>query len=72
MSVPDINSLFEKEIQNSISTINLKQQEIIIIAISGGQDSMAMLDGLHRLSIKYNFKLHGAHLNHQLRGCFYL
>ena len=44
MSVPDINSLFEKEIQNSISTINLKQQEIIIIAISGGQDSMAMLD----------------------------
>ena len=68
MSVPDINSLFEKEIQNSISTINLKQQEIIIIAISGGQDSMAMLDGLHRLSIKYNFKIHGAHLNHQLRG----
>ena len=68
MSGYDINNFFYKEIQNSISTINFKQQPVIIAAISGGQDSMAMLNSLHGLSTKYNFKIHGAHLNHQLRG----
>ena len=67
MSVSNINSFFEKEVENSISNINLNKQNIIVVAISGGQDSMAMLTCLYKLSEKYNFTLHGAHLNHQLR-----
>jgi len=67
MPVSNINSFFEKEVENCISTTNLKKQNVIVVAVSGGQDSMAMLNSLYKLSQKYNFTLHGAHLNHQLR-----
>ena len=67
MSVSKIDSLFEKEVEHSISTLNFKDQNSMIAAISGGQDSMAMLACLYKLSNKYNFTLHGAHLNHQLQ-----
>ena len=67
MTASNINSLFEKEVENLIPTLNFKEQNSIVAAISGGQDSMAMLACLYKLSNKYNFTLHGAHLNHQLR-----
>lgn len=39
-----------------------------LLAVSGGADSMVMLDLLVRLSPKYQWSLTVAHLNHQLRG----
>ena len=39
----------------------------ILAAVSGGLDSMVLLDLLHRLSLETGFRLAVAHLEHQLR-----
>ncbi|MCH7706732.1 MAG: hypothetical protein IIB33_06760, partial [Chloroflexi bacterium] len=40
----------------------------LVVAVSGGPDSMTLLGLLHTLAQKYPLRLHGAHLNHGLRG----
>ena len=40
----------------------------ILVAASGGVDSMVLLSLLHRLAAKHRWKLTVAHFNHQLRG----
>ena len=42
--------------------------EQILIAVSGGPDSIALLHILKRLSVKYKWELKVAHINHGLRG----
>jgi tRNA(Ile)-lysidine synthase len=42
--------------------------ETIVVAVSGGPDSLALLDLLRRLSPELGLGLHVAHLNHGLRG----
>ena len=46
----------------------LPRGETVIVAVSGGPDSLALLHLLHSLSSELTSKLHVAHLNHQLRG----
>ena len=41
---------------------------MIIVAISGGPDSMALLDLLHSLRNQYKIEVAACHVNHQLRG----
>ena len=40
----------------------------LLLAVSGGPDSVAMLFVLHSLSYKLNLDLYIAHINHKLRG----
>lgn len=40
----------------------------VLVAVSGGCDSMVLLELLHRLANRYGWKLAVAHFNHQLRG----
>ncbi len=40
----------------------------IIVALSGGADSVTLLDILSSIKEKYNLKIYAAHLNHNLRG----
>lgn len=40
----------------------------IVIAVSGGPDSMALLHFLYKERQKYNIRITAAHINHQLRG----
>ena len=40
----------------------------VLVAVSGGADSMALLHCLHRLAPRWNVNLAAAHLNHRLRG----
>jgi tRNA(Ile)-lysidine synthase len=40
----------------------------VLVAVSGGVDSMVLLHILHELAAQYDWKLKVAHLNHQLRG----
>jgi tRNA(Ile)-lysidine synthase len=40
----------------------------VVLAVSGGVDSMVMLDVFHALSGPWHLKLVIAHINHQLRG----
>jgi len=40
----------------------------ILVAVSGGKDSMVLLHILHRLSSSFHLSLHAIHVNHGLRG----
>ena len=40
----------------------------LVVAVSGGPDSLALLHALLHLRAPLSLKLHGAHLNHGLRG----
>lgn len=42
--------------------------ETVLVAVSGGVDSVVLLDCLHRLAGPLGFRLHVAHLDHGLRG----
>ena len=46
----------------------LKAGQSVLIAVSGGVDSMALLEVLVRLAPEHRWRLHVAHFNHQLRG----
>ena len=47
---------------------HLKRGQKVLLAVSGGMDSMALLHLLHALSRKHRWQLTVAHFNHQLRG----
>jgi tRNA(Ile)-lysidine synthase len=40
----------------------------LVVAVSGGPDSSALLYSLHRLGERHRLRLHVAHLNHDFRG----
>lgn len=42
--------------------------EKVIVALSGGADSVALLDTLNSMKEKYNLTIYLAHINHGLRG----
>lgn len=46
----------------------LSLNDKIVVALSGGPDSVALLHILHSLSTDYSLTLYAAHLNHLLRG----
>ncbi len=46
----------------------LEDGQTLLVAVSGGIDSVVLLDVLHRLSTRRRWKLVVAHFNHQLRG----
>ena len=46
----------------------LARKSRVLVAVSGGLDSMVLLHILHKLSKEHRWKLAIAHLNHQLRG----
>ena len=46
----------------------LKHGQAVLVAVSGGLDSMTLLHALHKLSSRHRWRLTVAHFNHQLRG----
>jgi len=46
----------------------VSSQDKLLVAVSGGQDSVCLLHILVRLREELDIRLHVAHLNHQLRG----
>lgn len=58
-----------KKVQNTIFQHNLfSRGDKILLAVSGGPDSSAMLDIFSRLKNKYDLQLAIAHMNYGLRG----
>ena len=41
---------------------------VVVVAVSGGPDSLCLLHVLRAMSEEYGVRLHAAHLNHGLRG----
>ncbi len=56
-----------RKVLNFLKTI-LQPQSTIVVAVSGGPDSMCLLDVLLKLEKEYNLNLIVAHLNHNLRS----
>ena len=61
----DLLKLLER---NIVSRQLLVPTQALLVAVSGGVDSMVLLRLLHQLSLKHQWELTVAHLNHQLRG----
>lgn len=59
----------ELKVREFIEDENLiYKNEKVIVAFSGGPDSLCLLDILNKYKKAKNFKLYAAHLNHRLRG----
>ena len=63
-----MDTRFVQEMQRFISQHTMiKDGETVLVAVSGGADSLALLYGLHSLHTLLNCYLHVVHLNHGLR-----
>ena len=57
-----------EEVYNFIrNSIGLKTEDSIVIGVSGGPDSMALLYIMNEFKKKMNLKLICAHINHNVR-----
>ena len=62
-------SPLQEKVEESLDAASLlKSTAVILAALSGGADSLALFLALHRLAGKHGFKLRATHLNHGLRG----
>ena len=60
--------VLQKVKQNITETEMIKSQCTVIAGVSGGPDSMVMLDILRRLQGDYECSLRVVHVNHGIRG----
>jgi len=63
-----VNDLPEKINQTIQARGLFRRGQKILVAVSGGVDSMVLLHVLHALAKKHRWRITVAHLNHQLRG----
>ncbi len=61
-------SFLQKVEQNIRSNELLSHGDSVLVAVSGGSDSVCLLDVLYALKDRFSLTLHVAHLNHELRG----
>ena len=67
MGAPDIVTRFEGDVREALEAAQLTGRRLVV-AVSGGPDSLALLYALHRLRDELGLALHVAHLDHRLRG----
>jgi len=65
--MPRMNGLLDR-VRRYCEQHNLLDEGTLILAVSGGVDSLAMLRILHALAPEFNTRLHVATLDHGLRG----
>ena len=56
------------EVKRALHAAGFSEGKKLVAAVSGGPDSLAMLHVLNGLSDEMKLELHGAHLDHGLRG----
>ncbi len=67
MGTSDTIARFEGVVGKAVVSADLAGTRLVV-AVSGGPDSLAMLHALHRLRDELDLVLHVAHLDHRLRG----
>ena len=65
--------IYKEKILNNIAyeffdTGIIKDDDILIVALSGGMDSMCLFDAFYKLQSEMNYKLIALHVNHGIRG----
>ena len=69
MAEGKIKHLFLHKIQKTINKFHmLEKDDKVLVAFSGGPDSLALLFSLNELKKKYCISLCACHINHMLRG----
>jgi tRNA(Ile)-lysidine synthase len=63
-----VSELLHHVEQSILARRLFRPRQRILVAVSGGVDSMVLLHVLHELAPKYRWRLTVAHLNHRLRG----
>jgi tRNA(Ile)-lysidine synthase len=63
-----VTGLLERIKQHLATHRLLKRNERVVVAVSCGVDSMALLHALHALAPDFGWQLSVAHFNHRLRG----
>jgi len=66
-NVDTLDRLIDAVRRFAVSRDLIRADSLVLAAVSGGADSMALLSILHRLSGELRFSLATAHFNHQLR-----
>lgn len=63
------NMSIPKSVTDAISQYNMiSEGDIIVVGVSGGADSVGLLNILYSIQKKYRLTLHAVHINHCLRG----
>lgn len=61
--------MIENKVMDTVRRESLiKKGDRIIVALSGGPDSVCLIHILSKISKEYGFTLYAAHFNHQIRG----
>ncbi len=61
--------MFLEKVKTTITKYSLlRPGDCVVVAVSGGPDSVCLLQALHTLGENLNFSLHVAHLDHMFRG----
>jgi tRNA(Ile)-lysidine synthase len=58
---------FEQSVRDALDRFGARSARLLV-AVSGGPDSMSLLNALHRLAPECDLDLHAAHMDHGLRG----
>ena len=59
----------KQKVMETIKKYNLiNSKDKIVLGVSGGPDSIAMLDILRQIKDEMNFEMYVAHINHNIRG----
>ncbi|MCH8185082.1 MAG: tRNA lysidine(34) synthetase TilS, partial [Chloroflexi bacterium] len=61
-------TLVHRRVRDSLRLSGLADGARLVVAVSGGPDSLALLYSLLPLRDSIGLRLHGAHLDHRLRG----
>lgn len=57
-----------RKVAGALARLGVARDTLVIIALSGGADSVALIHAMLALSDKFGYRLAAAHLNHRIRG----